>query len=334
MPEHLSPRLRVRAVALTGVVVALAAGALTVTPASASEGSVPAEVTAYANAPDGLVSRLDDLFGGSGGIEFDDTTKVGQINRVHTFTEHFIAGLDTETPVELANEWTAPVTIADKPVGLATIWINPASVEPELADFVVDVDFTTLLSDVPAEAYLVRDSERAAWFTLDDGNLTALVSGTSGITGPTPVGVYQDLMINRSSQAPAEPSGPDAAAFAPALLIALAVLVVVAFLLVPQVVARRRDRVTRETEQAAAAEQLAAEQLAAEKLAAEKLAAENRAAEQAAIEAAKPNAKPKSSTKPGPTAKKPNPTAKPAPKPKAAPRPKPAPKPAPKPLDD
>lgn len=324
MPEHLSPRLRVRAVALTGVVVALAAGALTVTPASASEGSVPAEVTAYANAPDGLVSRLDDLFGGSGGIEFDDTTKVGQINRVHTFTEDFIAGLDTETPVELANEWTAPVTIADKPVGLATIWINPASVEPELADFVVDVDFTTLLSDVPAEAYLVRDSERAAWFTLDDGNLTALVSGTSGITGPTPVGVYQDLMINRSSQAPAEPSGPDAAAFAPALLIALAVLVVVAFLLVPQVVARRRDRVTREAEQAAAAEQLAAE----------KLAAENRAAEQAAIEAAKPNAKPKSSTKPGPTAKKPNPTAKPAPKPKAAPRPKPAPKPAPKPLDD
>lgn len=324
MPEHLSPRLRVRAVALTGVVVALAAGALTVTPASASEGSVPAEVTAYANAPDGLVSRLDDLFGGSGGIEFDDTTKVGQINRVHTFTEDFIAGLDTETPVELANEWTAPVTIADEPVGLATIWINPASVEPELADFVVDVDFTTLLSDVPAEAYLVRDSERAAWFTLDDGNLTALVSGTSGITGPTPVGVYQDLMINRSSQAPAEPSGPDAAAFAPALLIALAVLVVVAFLLVPQVVARRRDRVTREAEQAAAAEQLAAE----------KLAAENRAAEQAAIEAAKPKAKPKTPPKPGATAKKPNPTAKPAPKPKAAPRPKPAPKPAPKPLDD
>lgn len=329
MPEHLSPRLRVRAVALTGVVVALAAGALTVTPASASEGSVPAEVTAYANAPDGLVSRLDDLFGGSGGIEFDDTTKVGQINRVHTFTEDFIAGLDTETPVELANEWTAPVTIADEPVGLATIWINPASVEPELADFVVDVDFTTLLSDVPAEAYLVRDSERAAWFTLVDGNLTALVSGTSGITGPTPVGVYQDLMINRSSQAPAEPSGPDAAAFAPALLIALAVLVVVAFLLVPQVVARRRDRVTREAEQAAAAEQLAAE-----KLAAEKLAAENRAAEQAAIEAAKPKAKPKTPPKPGATAKKPNPTAKSAPKPKAAPRPKPAPKPAPKPLDD
>ncbi len=214
--------------------------------ASASEGSVPAEVTAYANAPDGLIARLDDLFGGTGGIDFDETTKVGQINRVFEFTEGFIAGLETETPVELANEWTAPVTVADEPVGLATIWINPASVQPELADFVVDDELTTLLSDVPADAYLVRDSPRAAWFTLVDGNLTALVAGTSGITGPTPVGVYQGLMINRSTQAPAESAAPDATAFAPALLIALAALVIVAILLLPQLIARLRQPSTRQ----------------------------------------------------------------------------------------
>lgn len=268
---------------MSGVIAVLAIGAPAALQASASEGSVPAEVAAYASAPDGLVARLDDLFGGTGGIEFDDTTKVGQLNRVFVFTEDFIAGLDTETPVELANEWTAPVTVADKPVGLATIWINPASVQPELADFVVDDELTTLLSDVPADVYLVRDSERAAWFTLVDGNLTALVAGTSGITGPTPLGVYQGLMINRTAQAPAETPAPDASAFAPALLIALAGLVIVAILLLPQLIARRRERTQQE------AERLAAE--VAERLAAEEAA-------RAALEAPKPKPKPKPAPKP------------------------------------
>lgn len=218
---------------------------------------MPAEVAAYASAPDGLTARLDDLFGGPGGIEFDDTTKTGQINRVFVFTEEFIAGLGTETPVELANEWTVPVTVADEPVGLATIWINPASAQPELADFVVDDELTTVLSDVPADAFLVRDNPRAAWFTLVDGKLTALVSGTSGITGPTPLGVYQGLMINRSTQAPAEPAGSDATAFAPALLIALAALVIVAILLLPQLISRLRQPSTAASTEPSSAESTA-----------------------------------------------------------------------------
>lgn len=242
MPELSVSLRRARIASLSGIVALVAACTLVVTPAAASEGSVPAEVSAYASAPDGLVSRLDDLFGGTGGIDFDDTTKVGQINRVFTFTEDFIAGLETETPVELANQWTAPVTIADKPVGLATIWINPASVQPELADFVVDDELTTLMSDVPAEAHLVRDGDRDAWFVLVDGQLTALVSGSSGISGPTPLAVYQNLIINCSSPSPGETAGADASPFGPAVVIALSILGIAVILLTPQLLARRRER--------------------------------------------------------------------------------------------
>jgi hypothetical protein len=210
--------------------------------ASASEGSVPAEVVAYAADPAGLIARLETFVGvGSDGkgISFDDSTAVGQLNRVFVFTPAWLAGEATESPVERLNEWTAPVTIAEKPVGLATIWINADTLLPELSDFERDVDLATQLSDVPADAYLVRDDARGAWFTLEPPSLTPVETGSSGITGPTTLTVYQGLITDRAD-APVAPAPPNLGSVLSVATVALAALLVVVVLLVPML--RRRDR--------------------------------------------------------------------------------------------
>ncbi len=221
------------AVTLAAVFVALGSSA-----ASASEGSVPAEVTAYVDAPDGLVPALDDFFGvgaNGQGYDFDDTTTTGPVDRVFTFTTDWLAGATTDTAVGLSNEWTVPVSIADKPIGVAIVWINPGTVRPELADFVPDVAFATALADVPDGSYLVHDAPRQAWFVLTPPTLTPLAAGTSGVSGDTTLAAYQGRV---GVEAP-EPEA--ATGFAPSLSIVIIVgvaLVVILVLLVP--LARRR----------------------------------------------------------------------------------------------
>ncbi len=174
--------------------------------AIASEGSIPAEVQDYADDPGGLVARLDDLFGvGSSGkgITFDETTEVGHLNRVFTWTGEFLDGTPTEVPVERQNQWVAPIVVGAKGMGLATIWINPATVQPELAEFVQEVSTAQALADIPSDAYLVHDVEREAWFTLVGSTLTPLVPGQSGISSTTTVGVYQGLIVRRAENIPA-----------------------------------------------------------------------------------------------------------------------------------
>jgi hypothetical protein len=199
-----------------------------------SQGSVPSEVARYAAEPDGLIARLDDLFGvttSGQGIEFDDTTNVGQLNRAWVFTEAWLGGGAADDPVELTNLWTAPITIADKPVGLATIWINPATDAPDLADFDRSASSAAALMDVPAEAHLVRDEPRAAWFTLVEGQLTPLVAGDSGVDAATPLTAYQRSVTG--TEAPPAP-GPQLEGLLGASIVAgAAVLVVLVVLLLP-----------------------------------------------------------------------------------------------------
>ena len=55
---------------------------------------MPSEVSRYATDPDGLIARLDDLFGvtvSGQGLEFDDTTEAGAINRAWVFTAGVLA---------------------------------------------------------------------------------------------------------------------------------------------------------------------------------------------------------------------------------------------------
>ncbi|MGN6272537.1 MAG: hypothetical protein ACTHMQ_05540 [Protaetiibacter sp.] len=157
--------------------------------ASASVGSVPPEVRAYVTGG-GLLERLDDIYGedaDGSGIDFDDTTTLGTISRVFLWTEARLAG-DTEgKPVRMANEWAVPVTIAEEPVGVAIVWINLDTEQPELAEFTADPDAASALAEVPDAAQLVRDPATGAWFALEADVATPLVAGSSGVREPTPV---------------------------------------------------------------------------------------------------------------------------------------------------
>jgi hypothetical protein len=220
------------AIVLLAVVGVLA----TQSAANASQGSVPAEVSAYAADPGGLTSRLDDLFGpgASGdGIEFGETTTVGQLNRVFTFTPAFIAGESTDIPVERANEWSAPILIDGEPVGLATIWINPATVAPELADFEPIPDLATALTDVPAEVFVVRDATQGAWFTLTDTTLTTLSPGSSGAAAEVSLVDYQQVLTDAAEAAADTEQPVNTGAILSIAIIAAAALAVILVLLIP-----------------------------------------------------------------------------------------------------
>jgi len=237
-PWRTLPVIVVAVVALlVAPVVAVSAGA--VRPAAAT-GSVPAEVSAYVGSG-ALVARLDDLYGqdaAGGGIDFDDTTKAGAIVRVYGWTPDKLEGRPTDHPVELRNEWIVPITIADAPVGVATVWINPGDAAPELAEFVADAELAVALSAVPSDAALVHDDASSAWFALAAGVLTPLVPGTSGLETPAPV---DDVAIlpPEPAAATADPAADAGIAIAIGVVVLL-VLVAVAALVIPARLARRR----------------------------------------------------------------------------------------------
>lgn len=210
-------------------------------PASA-EGSVPSEVTAYV-ADGSLVAQLNDVYGVNAqgdGIDFDETTKTGVIERVHVWSAELRAGEETDHPVDLVNEWVVPVTIADAPVGLATIWINPATVRPELALFEADPDLATALSAVADGSSLVHDVESAAWLALAaDGTLTPLVPGTTGLSTPVPI---DDVALLPPVGAPGASGGDPGTGVGFAIAVVLLLLVViVGALLLPGLRAKKPD---------------------------------------------------------------------------------------------
>jgi hypothetical protein len=208
-PIGLAPTSRAARILAALAIVAVAVIGPAV-PALAAQGSVPSEVSRYATDPDGLLARLDDLFGvttSGQGVEFGDTTEAGVITRAWVFTAGYLSGDDPETAVELANLWSAPILIDGKPVGLATIWINPATDAPDLADFVLGTTEATSLSEVPDDAQLVWDEGRGAWFGLVAGKLVALVPGTSGVVGSTTLVDYQAIASGAPAPIPQDLSG-------------------------------------------------------------------------------------------------------------------------------
>jgi hypothetical protein len=226
-----------RVLAVLGVAAAAAVGPAL--PALAAQGSVPSEVTRYVDDPAGLVARLDDLFGvtSSGqGIEFGDTTEPGPVTRAWVFTAGYLNGDDPETAVELANLWTVPILIDEDPIGLATVWINPATDAPDLADFVVGATEADALSQVPDDAQLVRDEGRAAWFSLIAGKLVPLIGGTSGVVGSTTLADYQAIASSAPSAAPQDLSG----LIGGGILLGATVLAIAGLLAIPALVRRVR----------------------------------------------------------------------------------------------
>ena len=157
-----------------------------------------------------LAERLYDLYGldASGqGIDFDENTKPGPISRVWTWTDERLAGEPTEHPVQLTNNWVVPIVIGEEQAGVATIWINPETESPELAWFDSEPEWAIALAAVPDAAQLVRDDGSAAWFALQDGILTPLVAGSSGVETPAPVADV--ALVPPTVEQPAPPSEPN-----------------------------------------------------------------------------------------------------------------------------
>ena len=248
------PRLRR---ALAAPLVALLALASVVSASAAvaapAEGSVPSEVRTYV--VDGsLVHQLADVYGPGAageGIDFDDTTKPGTIERVHVWSEALRNGEQTDRYVELVNEWVVPITIAEEPVGLATIWINPTSVAPELASFTRDADLAAALSEVPDGSSLVHDEQSAAWFALaDDGTLTPLVPGSTGLSTPVPI---DDVAILPAAPGDVVPPGDPNTGVGLAIAVLLLLLAIIVVVLVIPTVRKKKDAAEPEAPAAEAA---------------------------------------------------------------------------------
>ena len=235
---------------MRGRVIAVAGAALVAllgpAPAAvATEGSVPVEVTDFVSAPDGLLASLEDFFGPGaegGGIAFDDSTELGPVDRVFTFSPQWLGGATDDTPVMLANEWAVPVVVAGDPVGVAIVWINPTTVRPQLADFSPVPEFAAALPDVPAAAYLVHDVDRAAWLAVDAPGVTVLVSGTSGVSGASRLDVYREAVTATPAPAATEEVGLGTA-LSVGVIVAVS-LIVILVLLVPVAWRRRKLRAT------------------------------------------------------------------------------------------
>ena len=224
--------------AIAVVLLATAAVFASGTAANAlDEPRVPENVGQYFAA--GLVPRLVELFGAKAGAEvvFDSAAKVGGIHRVLSWTTRFLSGAKTDEPTRLTNNWVAPVTAADGTIaGVATVWINPASDQPELADFSSGPALATALATAPAGTLIIRDDSRSAWFATDGSTLTPLVSGSSGVSAATTPADYQ-RQFSLVAPATAEPA-PNRGLLIAVLVLGIVVVLLAVFVLLP--VGRRR----------------------------------------------------------------------------------------------
>ena len=220
-------------------VVLLAAAAFFGSASAASaldEPRVPENVGQYFAS--GLVPRLVDLFGAKAGAEvvFDSSAKVGAIHRVLSWTTGYLSGAKTGEPTQITNNWVAPISSADGTVaGVATVWINPASSQPELADFSQGRALATALATAPTGTLLIRDDSRSAWFATDGTTLTPLVSGSSGIVTATTPDAYQ-RQFTLTSSASVE-SAPNRGLLIAVLVLGVVVVLLAVFVLLPD---RRR----------------------------------------------------------------------------------------------
>lgn len=291
-----------RAIAIAVLAIATA-GLGAQTALASDEPRVPEEVASYFAT--GLVPRLADLYGSG---SFDATTKVGVVRRVLAFTKAFRSGGDSTTPTELTNNWVAPVSTKDDVVlGLATVWINPGSDLPELANFAPGTATVAALAAAPAGALLVRDDPTGAWFASDGTTITPLVRGTSGVTSALPNAQFRKKLV---VDTPAPANEPNQGLLVAGIVLGIVVVLLAGFVMLPD---RRRARVGSADDDGAAklsdADSPAGSAVPAEHTAEPPV--EDRAAEPAAAPAAEPAAAPATGSSPAPQAPQKRPPAKP-----------------------
>ncbi|MBH0009783.1 hypothetical protein [Salinibacterium sp. SWN1162] len=250
LPSASSPRLRRW---LTGA-AALAIALMTIVPAaeaSASTGSIPPDVSAFATDDDGLLQSLEEFFGvdqRGTGLDFSEGIELGEIDRVFLWSQDFHSGIATDTPVQYVNRWKVPVMIGDEPVGVALIGFDPATVEPEMIDFIRSPGTALALDDVDSDATLIHEPETGAWFSLVDGVITPLVRGSSEVAGETSLTAYQPIVSSRVITVVDETPQPNRGAVQSVVLIVTTVIVVLLALLVPTILGKRSERRERRAE--------------------------------------------------------------------------------------
>lgn len=210
-------------VLITGLLVSPVAAI----PAAADESPVPQQVAEYFAT--GLVPRLTDLYGAA---KVGPKSDVGAITRVSVWTDEFLAGGSSESPTRLTNDWVAAVSDAEKPIGVATVWINPATDKPELADFDLNAGHVSALAAAPKGSVLVYDQAHAAWFSLVGTVLTPLVPGTSGVTAVTTPELAQATLASAAPPA-AESPGVNRGLVIAGIVLGVVVLLLGAFVLLP-----------------------------------------------------------------------------------------------------
>lgn len=237
---------RAASVVLLGLILAAGAGsaASALTPAT-DEPKVPEQVATYFAT--GLVPRLADIYDtrASGTMTYDGTAKVGPVQRVLEWTNDFLRGRKSDPSTELTNNWVAMVTADGRVAGLATVWINPASDLPELADFTPGAGLADSLAAAPKSTVLVRDDQHSAWFAIDGTTLTPLVTGSSGVTAPTTPVAYQRMLTLSTPESTAAGTNQG-------LVIAVVILGVVVVLLALFVLLPNRRRPERDVPDASA----------------------------------------------------------------------------------
>jgi hypothetical protein len=221
---------------------------LTVVPAAgaaASVGSIPPDIVEFAKSDDGLLAELEEYFGVDArgdGLDFSDGLDLGEIDRIFLWSDSFRSGEETEIPVQYVNRWKVPVLIGEEPVGVAMIGIDPATVEPEMIDFIHSAGTALALDEVDAEATLVHEPETMAWFSLNDDVITPLVRGTSGIEAETTLREYQSILTERELEIVEPDPQPDRGSVQSVVLISAAAVVLLLALLIPTIIGQVRER--------------------------------------------------------------------------------------------
>ncbi|MBH0130949.1 hypothetical protein [Salinibacterium sp. NK8237] len=241
------------------------------TAAVASVGSTPPDVTSFATDDDGLLVELEEFFGvdqRGTGLDFSDGIEIGEVDRVFLWSNDYHSGQVTETAVQYVNRWMVPVTIGEEPVGVALIGIDPATVDPEMIDFIRSPGVALALDDVDDDATLVQEPETGAWFSLIDETITPLVRGTSEVAGEVTLEAYQPIVSTRPVEVVEESPQPDQGAVQSVVLIVTTVIVVLLALLIPTILGQVRERRERRAAEEGSTEEEQAEKEATEEAAA------------------------------------------------------------------
>ena len=213
--------------------------------ATASVGSIPPDIVEFAESDEGLLTELEEYFGVDArgdGLDFSEGLELGEIDRIFLWSDAFRAGEATDTPVQYVNRWKVPVLIGEEPVGVAMIGIDPATVEPEMIDFIHSAGTALALDEVDADATLVLEPETAAWFSLNDGVIVPLVRGTSGVEAETTLSEYQTMLTGRELEIVEPDPQPDRGSVQSVVLISAAVLLLLLALLIPTIMGQVRER--------------------------------------------------------------------------------------------